>query len=82
MWVKTLQDKTGKTVAHGFTGILNKSNVSQIDVDWRKEFYDSPTQKWLDNSNILMYTTHNTAKSVVAERFVKTLKESIFKKKI
>ena len=30
-------------------------------------------QKWLDN-DILMYSTHNEDKSVIAERFIKTLK--------
>ena len=36
-------------------------------------------QKWLDNNNTLMYSTHNEAKSVMAERFVKTLKAKIYK---
>ena len=31
-------------------------------------------QKWLDDNDILMYSTHNEAKSVVAERFIRTLK--------
>ena len=37
-------------------------------------------QKWLDNNDILMYLTHNEGKSVVAERFIRTLKGKIFKK--
>ena len=36
------------------------------------------TQKWLDNNNILMYLTHNQGKSVIAERFIKTLKAKIY----
>ena len=35
-------------------------------------------QEWLDN-NILMYSTHNEGKSVIAERFIKTLKAKIYK---
>ena len=31
-------------------------------------------QDWLDNINILMYSTHNKGKPVVAETFPKTLK--------
>ena len=31
-------------------------------------------QEWLDNNDILMYSTHNEGKSVIAERFIKTLK--------
>ena len=37
-------------------------------------------QGWFDNSNILMYSTHNEGKSVIAERFIKTLKSKIYKK--
>ena len=31
-------------------------------------------QEWLGNNDILMYSTHNERKSVIAERFIKTLK--------
>ena len=36
-------------------------------------------QEWLDN-NILMRSTHNEGKSVIAERFIKTLKAKIYLK--
>ena len=39
-------------------------------------------QKWLDNNDILMYSTHNEGKSVTAERFIKTLKAKIYQKVI
>ena len=34
----------------------------------------------LDNEDILMYSTHNEGKSVIAKRFIKTLKSKIYKK--
>ena len=37
-------------------------------------------QKWLDNNDTLIYSTRNESKSVVAERFIKTLKSKIYKK--
>ena len=37
-------------------------------------------QKWLDNNDILIYSTHSEDKSVIAERFMKTLKAKIYKK--
>ena len=37
-------------------------------------------QEWLNNINILMYSTCNEGKSVIAERFIKTLKDTIYKK--
>ena len=36
-------------------------------------------QKLLDDNDILIYLTHNEAKSVVAERFMRTLKDKIYK---
>ena len=39
-------------------------------------------EKWLDDdSNILMYLTHNEGKSVVTERFIRSLKGKIYKKR-
>ena len=35
---------------------------------------------WLDNNDILMYSTHNEGKSLIAEKFIKTLKSKIYKK--
>ena len=37
-------------------------------------------QGWIDNNDILMYSTHNEGKSVIAERSIKTLKAKIYKK--
>ena len=37
-------------------------------------------QEWLDNNDILMYSTHNEGKSVFLKRFIKTLKSKIYKK--
>ena len=37
-------------------------------------------QELLDNNSILMYSIHNEDKSVIAERFIKTLKTKIYKK--
>ena len=34
---------------------------------------------WLDKNDIEMYSTYNKGKSVIAERFIKTLKNKIYK---
>ena len=36
--------------------------------------------KWLDDNDILMYSTYNKGKSVVTERFIRTLKSKIYKR--
>ena len=35
-------------------------------------------QEWLDDNDILMYSTHNDGKSVIVEMFIKTLKAKIY----
>ena len=37
-------------------------------------------QKWLDNNDILINSSYKEANSVVAERFIKTLKGKVYKK--
>ena len=43
------------------------------------EFYNSFFKQWLKNNDIEMYSIHNEGKSVVAERFIRTLKTKIYK---
>ena len=37
-------------------------------------------QKWIDNNDILMYSTNNEGKSVIAEKFIKKSSTRIYKK--
>ena len=48
-------------------------------IDKSGEFYNNPFKKWLQDKDIAMYSTHNEGKSVVAERFIRTLKNKIYK---
>ena len=43
------------------------------------EFYNSPFKKWLKDNNIEMYSIHNEGRSVVSERFIRTIKTKIYK---
>ena len=81
-WVNPWKGKNSKTVLHGFIEIVNESKrkPNKLWLDQRKEFYNNIIQKWLDDNDILLYSTHNEAKSVVAERFKKVLKGKIYKK--
>ena len=51
----------------------------KIWVDKGGEFYSNSCKKWLQDNNITMYSRHNEGKSVVAERFIRTLKNKIYK---
>ena len=48
-------------------------------VDQSGEFYNKLFKRFLEISNIEMYSTYNEGKFVVAERFIRTLKNKIFK---
>ena len=49
-------------------------------MDKGSEFYNASFKKWLqDNDVVVMYSTYNKGKSVVAERFIRTLKSKIYK---
>ena len=56
-----------------FIEIVNESNrkLNKLWVDQGREFYNKLMQERLDN-NILMYSTHNEEKLVIAETFIKT----------
>ena len=43
------------------------------------EFYINCFKKWSKDNNTEVYSTYNEAKSVVAERFSRTLKNKIYK---
>ena len=80
-WVVPLKDKKGISIVKVFQIILKQSNrkPNKICVDKGSEFYNAYFKKWLRDNNIVMYSTHNEGKSVVAERFIRTLKSKIYK---
>ena len=80
-WVVPLKDKKGISIVKAFQIILKQSNrkPNKIWVDKGSEFYSAYFKKWLRDNDIVMYSTHNEGKSVVAERFMRTLKSKIYK---
>ena len=79
-WVIPLKNKKGESIVEGFKKILDDSNrkPNKIWVDHGSEFYNNKFKSFL-KKNIEMYSTYNEGKSVVAERFIKTLKNKIYK---
>ena len=80
-FVIPLKDKKGTTIVNAFQSILNNSKrkPNKIWVDQGSEFYHTHFKKWLKDNNIEMYSTHDEGKSVYAERFIRTLKNKIYK---
>ena len=64
VWVKPLKDKKSKTVLNAFIKIVNESNrkPNKLWFDQGSEFYNKLMQEWLNNNDILMYSTHNEGK--------------------
>ena len=69
------------TIIHAFQNILDESSrkPNKIWVDKATEFYKRSMISWLQENGIEMYSTYNEGKSVVAERFFRTLKNKICK---
>ena len=80
-WVIFLKDKKGVSIVDAFQKKLKESNrkPNKIWVDKGSEFYNNSFKKWLKDNDIDMYSIHNKGKSVVAERFIRTLKTKIYK---
>ena len=80
-FVVPLKDKKGISVTNGFNKKIKKSGrkPNKIWVDQGNEFYNHVFKKCLSINNIIMYSTYNEGKSVVAERFIRTLKNKLYK---
>ena len=79
-WVLPLKDKHCITITKAFQKILGESNrkPNKIWVDKGSKFYNISMKSWLQDNDIKLYSTHNEGKSVVAKRFIRTLKNKIY----
>src|SRR6185503_9693781 len=55
----------------------SKRIPEKIWVDQGSEFYNKDFKKWAKQNNITIYSTFGESKSVVVERFIRTIKENI-----
>ena len=80
-FVIPLKDKKGISILNAFDKIIKQYNrkPNQIWVDQGGEFYNNIFKKWLSDNDIIMYSMYNEGKSVVAERFIRTLKSKLYK---
>ena len=85
-WVVLLKDKKGVSIFNAFQSILKNSmelhsnrKQSKTWVDEGGEFYNNSFKKWVQDNDITTYSTHNEGKSVVAGRFIRTIKNEIYK---
>ena len=76
-----IKDKKGISIVDAFEKISKESNrkPNKIWDDKGSEFYNNSFKKWLEDNDIEMCSIHNEVKSAIAERFIRTLKNKIFK---
>ena len=75
-----MKDKKGISIVNGFQKIISKGKKpNKIWIDQGSEFYNNSFKDFLKINNIEMYSTFNEEKFIVAERFIRTLKNKIFK---
>ena len=72
--LKNIEDKNEEQLK-----LLKLFKANKISVDQGSEFYKKAFEDFLKINNIEMYSTYNEGKSVVAERFIRTLKNKILK---
>ena len=76
----SFKNKKGESIFEGFKRILRSGRKpNKIWVDHGSEFYNNKFKSFLKEKDIEVYSTFNEGKSVVAERFIKTLKNKIYK---
>ena len=80
-WIVPLKDKKCVSVVNAFQKILDDSTrkPNKIWVDNGSEFYNNSFSKWLKDNDNEVYSIHNEGKSIVAERYIRTLKNEIHK---
>ena len=73
-WLIPLKDKTGKSVASALKTIFEERKAEKMWVDKGKEFYNTDVKDLIE-----LYSTENEEKSSVVERWIRTMKEKMYK---
>ena len=79
--VVPLKDKKEVSIANAFRKIISEGRKpSKIWVDQGSEIFNNSFKDFLKINSIEMYSTCNEGKFLVAERFIRTLKNKVFNK--
>ena len=79
-WIVPLKYKSGETVANAFKTIFKEGRKpKKLWTDKGTEFYNKNMKDLLKLNGIELYSTENEEKSSIAERWIRTMKEKMFK---
>ena len=73
-WIIPLKNKEGKTVASALKTVFKERKPEKMWVDKGKEFYNRDVKGLIE-----LYSTENEEKSSVVERWIRTMKEKMWK---
>lgn len=81
VWTEPLKTKSGEEVTAAFAKILQraKTGPKNLHTDHGKEFYNHRFQNLMQKWNINHYSTFSHTKAAIAERCIRTLKETLYK---
>ena len=73
-WIVPLKNKKGKTVAEALKNIFEERKPEKLWTDKGTEFYNKDVKKLIE-----IYSTENEEKTSVVERWIRTMKEKMWK---
>ena len=73
-WIIPLKDKKGETVADALKELFKKRKPGKLWTDKGREFYNKDVKDLVE-----LYSTENEEKSSIAERWIRTMKEKMWK---
>ena len=73
-WIIPLKDKKGKTVAEALKEIFKERKPGKLWTDKGREFYNKDVKGLVE-----LYSTENEEKSSIVERWIRTMKEKMWK---
>ena len=73
-WIVPLKNKKGETVAEALKNIFEKRKPEKLWTDKGTEFYNKNVKKLIE-----VYSTENEEKSSIVERWIRTMKEKMWK---
>ena len=79
-YARGIKRKTAKSTAEALKEILRENKGEDPEFIWTddgKEFFNQDVKALLAQHHIKLYSTHNTVKASIAERFIRTLRIAI-----
>lgn len=79
-WAYSLKEKNKVNVTQAFKKLLEAGRIPKnLQTDLGKEFYNNDFKKLILKYNINHYSTYSTKKASIVERFIRTLKNMLYK---